>query len=224
MILSVLKDKVINMKTVVFGIMVLTMMTVTLPVNVQAEEAETPASTTQVEVKEKNNDYSLESWIATCQKVGRTLTKYHFRYGAKSPKSLDAAIRGRRRCNCAAFVSWCMQEYGILNKGQVVYSKHGRVSKRYSSMNGKVKIIKINRRPTQARLQAGDIVCWKSITHICIYAGRNSEGKMTWIDGGSMGLKNNGRVHRYYCSADRLKVCSYLNKFRMGYIIRIKGL
>ncbi|MDO4975926.1 MAG: CHAP domain-containing protein [Eubacteriales bacterium] len=218
MILSMLKDKVTNLKSLILTLMVVIVVATTVvPMNVQAEE------TTEVE-SEAKDDYTLEGWLSTCQKVGRDLTKYHFRYGSKCLKSLDSAISRKRRCNCAAYVSWCMQEYGILNKGQVIWSKHGRVSKRYSSMSGKVKFININRRPTQARLQAGDIVCWKSITHMCIYAGRNSEGKMMWLDGGSMGLRDGRRKRRYYCSADRMKVCSYLNKFKMGYIIRIKGL
>ena len=65
-------------------------------------------------------------------------------------------------------------------------------------------------------MQPGDIIGWRDIVHTNIYVGKNGEGQKLWLDGGSAG-------RRYY-SADKIKTFSYLNKHKVSFIIRIKGL
>ncbi len=197
------------------------------PVATQAKTSSVKVlSTTKInagEISNKTNDYTLEGWLDACQKVGRNLTKHHFTYGNHSKKTYKAALKSRRKSNCALFVSWCMQEYGVAKKGDVFWTKRsGALSRRPKSWKGKVQIIRINAKPSRAKLKAGDIVCWKGIAHTNIYAGRNSAGQRTWIDGGSMGTTRHGS--RRYVSADKIKVFNYLNKYKISYVIRIKGL
>ena len=85
-----------------------------------------------------------------------------------------------------------------------------------------VQIIKVNKKLTDVNLQPGDIIGWRDIVHTNIYVGKNGKGQKLWLDGGSAGTRR-GRVRRYY-SADKIKTFSYLNKHKVSFIIRIKGL
>ena len=71
-------------------------------------------------VQAKASDYTqdTEGWIEACQKVGRDLTKYNFTYGSHNKPTLSASIKHGRKANCASYVSWCLQEFGVLKKGQ----------------------------------------------------------------------------------------------------------
>lgn len=172
-------------------------------------------------IQPEQSTSNLERWYDTCEEVGQKLTKYHFRYSRrKNRTTLNSAIRGYRRANCAAYVSWCLQEYGALKKGQTFYTKSsGKIKRNFKSWGGKVQVIKVNKKPSKANLQPGDIVCWKRIVHTNIYAGKNSSGKRLWIDGGSKATSR-GR----YKSAGKKKTYGYLEKYKISYIIRIKDL
>ena len=175
-------------------------------------------------VQAKASDYTqdTEGWIEACQKVGRDLTKYNFTYGSHNKPTLSASIKHGRKANCASYVSWCLQEFGVLKKGKTFYTRGGRIHKRFKSWRGKVQIIKVNKKLTDVNLQPGDIIGWRDIVHTNIYVGKNGKGQKLWLDGGSAGTRR-GRVRRYY-SADKIKTFSYLNKHKVSFIIRIKGL
>lgn len=177
-----------------------------------------------VTAQASESDYTqdVEGWLNACQNVGRDLTKYKFSYGNGSKPTLAASIRNGRRSNCASYVSWCLQEYGVLNEGQTVFARRGRLKKNFKSWKGKAEVVRINRRAGSAELKPGDIVGWKDITHINIYVGENSEGEKVWMDGGSAATRH-GRVRRYYC-ADKKKTFSYLNKHVISFVIRINGI
>ena len=110
----------------------------------------------------------------------------------------------------------------MLKKGQTFYTRGGRIHKRFKSSRGIVQIINVNKKLTSVNLQPGDIIGWRDIVHTNIYVGKNGEGQKLWLDGGSAGTRR-GRVRRYY-SADKIKTFSYLNKHKVSFIIRIKGL
>ncbi len=198
------------------------------PIGVQAATSSvkvltTPSIKASTIKKADSSDYTLEGWIKTCQKVGRNLTKYRFTYGNRSKRTYKAALKSGRKTNCALFVSWCLQEYGVSKKGDVFWTKKsGKISRKPKSWKGKVQIIRINKKASKANLKAGDIVCWQGIAHTNIYVGKNSSGQKTWIDGGSMATTRRGS--RRYISADKIKVFNYLNKYKISYVIRIKGL
>ena len=166
-------------------------------------------------VQAKASDYTqdTEGWIEACQKVGRDLTKYNFTYGSHNKPTLSASIKHGRKANCASYVSWCLQEFGVLKKGQTFYTRGGRIHKRFKSWRGKVQIIKVNKKLTDVNLQPGDIIGWRDIVHTNIYVGKNGKGQKLWLDGGSAGTRR-GRVRRYY-SADKIKTFSYLNKHKV---------
>ena len=175
------------------------------------------------QAKASDYTYDIDGWIEACQKVGKELTRYNFTYGSQSKSTLKKSIKRGRKSNCASYVSWCLQEFGVLKKGQTFYTRRGRIVKRFSSWRGKVEIIRVNKRTDQVKnLKPGDIVGWGDFVHTNIYAGENGKGEKLWLDGGSAATTK-GSVRRYYC-ADKIKTYSYLNKHRIGVIIRIKGL
>ena len=182
----------------------------------------TVSTVSPVTTQAKASDYTrdTEGWLDACQNVGKQMTKYKFSYGNGSRSTLAASIRSGRRSNCASYVSWCLQEFGVLKKGQTFFTRRGRVVKRFKSWRGKVEIIPINQRAGSAKLKAGDIVGWKDITHTNIYAGENGRVEKLWLDGGSAATRR-GRVRRYYC-ADKKKTYGYLNKHVISFVIRIK--
>lgn len=188
-----------------------------------AQPVQAAEKTSQVKTQSNEKD-NLAEWLNVCEEMGLKLKQYRFSYGKYGNKSTFKASKAHgRKANCAAYVSWCLQEYGILKKGETFYAKRsGAISRRFKSWKNKVKIIRVYKNPSKAPLQPGDIVCWKGIVHVNIYAGKNSKGQRLWFDGGSAGCKR-GRV-RYYTSAQKKKVFNYLNKYKISYIIRIKDL
>ncbi len=177
-----------------------------------------------VSVQAKASDYTqdLDGWLQACQKIGNDLTKYNFTYGSRSKSTLAKSVKNGRIANCASYVSWCLQEFGVLKKGQTFYTDRGRLVKRFKSWRGKVKIIQINKRASKVKnLKPGDIVGWGDITHTNIYVGENAKGEKLWLDGGSAATYSGSR--RYY-RADEIRTYNYLNKYKIAFVIRIKGL
>mgnify|MGYP005778585253 CR=1 FL=1 len=179
------------------------------PTAVQAEETTTYT-------------HDVEGWFQVCEKVGKDLVDYGFSYGNRNMSTLSASIKKGRKSNCASYVSWCLQEFGILNKGETFYTKRGRIIKKFKSWHGKVKIIRMNKRVDKAKLKPGDIVGWGDMIHTNIYAGKNANGEKLWYDGGSAAA-DTGRV-RWYESPHKKRTYKYLNKHRIAVVIRIKGL
>ena len=178
-----------------------------------------------ISVQAKASDYTrdVEGWLQSCQKVGNDLTKYNFTYGSHSKSTFANSVKNGRKANCASYVSWCLQEFGILKKGQTFYTDRGRLIKRFKSWKGKVEIIQINKKAGKVKnLKPGDIVAWGDITHTNIYAGQNAQGEKLWLDGGSAATYESG-ARRYY-RADKIMTYDYLNKHKIAFVIRIKGL
>ena len=75
------------------------------------------------------NDNSAQKWLQTCEKVAKNLEKKNFRYyKSGASNSYKQAIKSKNyKCDCATYVSWCLQEYGILKEGQRFYSSGNQI-------------------------------------------------------------------------------------------------
>jgi hypothetical protein len=171
----------------------------------------------------KSTEANREEFLEICQTMGENLNKKGFRYGwSSSARSYSSALKHRKVATCATFVSWCLQEYGVLKKGKLFYSKGGGVPNKTHWKSKKVKMIKVYKKTKNANLQPGDVICWASGSeHVCIYAGKNKEGKRTWYDA--------GRHQSTYghCAGSRYKVVSarynkYLENRLVGCVLRIQ--
>lgn len=172
----------------------------------------------------KMNVKNYNRWMKTCQTMLTNMKKYKFRYSNSGIKSYyKKAVRSARKTNCANYVSWCLQEYGALKRGKTFYvSSSGKIRKNFGSWGSKVKLIKVYKKCTSVKLQPGDVVCWKSASHVNVYAGRSKSGKRLWYDGGKVSTASNSNGSRY--TNTKKRYYGYLNSRKISYIIRIKNL
>lgn len=166
---------------------------------------------------------NYERWMDTCDTMLKNLKRGGFRYSNSGTKSsYRAAKSSRRRCNCALYVSWCLQEYGVTDIGDTFYIRGGGIRKRFSWDKSKVKVMHIYRSPSAANLQPGDVCCWAGVPHVNIYAGKSRSGERLWYDGGKVSTRGNSNGSRYTDTGR--KSLGYLNHRKISYIIRIKDL
>lgn len=174
---------------------------------------------------EKNAEQTnLERWLDVCETMGDNLHKKKFKYSNHGTRSTyKRALSSGRKSNCALYVSWCLQEYGALKKGQTFYVKgSGSIRKNFNSWGKKVKVIRVYKRCSSTKLRPGDVVCWAGTAHACIYAGRNSKGDRLWYDGGKVATYSNRSGSRYKNFG--VRQLGYLNRRKISYVIRIKDL
>jgi len=169
---------------------------------------------------EKDEESELDEWYDTCTSVGRTLKNKGFRYSNGGCRStLSKGVKSGRKCNCALYVSWCLQEYGAIKKGRTFYVKgSGRLSR---SLGNKVRVIRVYKKAKNARLKPGDVVCFTT-PHACIYAGKSKNGTRLWFDQGKIATYGNSAGAHYKSYGRRAE--GYLNNRLVSYIIRIKKL
>ena len=163
---------------------------------------------------------NLQKWYNVCTNVGKTLKNKGFRYSNGGCKStLKKGISSGRKCNCALYVSWCLQEYGAINKGKTFYVKgSGKISKK---LGREVRVIRVYKKAKNARLKPGDVACFTT-PHACIYAGKSKSGKRLWFDQGKIATYGNSSGARYKSFGKRQE--GYLNNRTVSYIIRIKNI
>ena len=188
-------------------------------ITLSSKDAEAAGRYRRITVEPESEN--LDKWFDTIETLGKNVSVHHFRYSRRSNRrTYNAAVKHSRRANCAAFVSWALQNYGVMKPTKTFYAKSsGKVCKKQSFYKTAVKFIRVGKKPKNTPLKPGDIVCWKGIMHVCIYAGKDSHGRRIWYDGGSMACSG-GR----YRTADKQKAFPYLEKHTIGTIIRIKDL
>ena len=165
-----------------------------------------------VEIK---NDNSAQKWLQTCEKVAKRLNGKFVFYKSGASKSYKQAIKSKNyKCDCATYVSWCLQEYGILKEGQKFYSTG---SLRYSSGATKAnitkyaKIINVNKKVKDyyKELQPGDICCYGNPNHVNVYVGKTSDGSLTWDDAGPVTTYNKKQGSKFKKIENKVRTDSY---------------
>lgn len=181
-----------------------------------------PASVFAAKTPQKETN--LERWLNICETMGDNLHKKRFRYSNSGTRpTYKRALSSGRKSNCALYVSWCLQEYGALKKGQTFYVKgSGSIKKNFSKWGKKVRVIRVYKRCRSTKLRPGDVVCWSGTAHACIYAGRNKSGERIWYDGGKVATYGNSSGSRY--KNFKVRHLGYLDGRKISYVIRIKNL
>lgn len=185
-----------------------------VPTTVQAEGTTTTSQSST----------NLNRWMSICETMGNNLKNKKFKYSNSGTRSTyKSALSGGKKSNCALYVSWCLQEYGALKKGQTFYMRtSGSIKKNFKRWGSKLKVIRVNRSCSSTNLQEGDIVCWSGIGHCNVYAGRNSSGDRLWFDAGKSATYSGHSGSRF--EEIGAKQQSYLDSRRISYIIRINDL
>ncbi|MBQ9155482.1 MAG: CHAP domain-containing protein [Eubacterium sp.] len=192
-------------------------------IQVYAESAAKSSAVTNKKVEVDSTAAHREQFLNICKEIGINLNKKGFRYGYSSrARSYSSALKHRRVATCATYVSWCLQEYGVLPKGKLFYGKGRGLPSKTKWDKKKIQVVRVYKTTKHANLKPGDVICWATgKAHVCVYAGKNSQGKRTWYDA--------GRHQSTYghCAGSRYKVVSarynkYLENRLVGYVIRIK--
>lgn len=173
--------------------------------------------------------YTYEDWKHSLDRVAENLEKDGFHYSVNGGKGSYRKSKEKRRVtNCAIYVSWALQDAGIIKKGQVFWiDKGGAIRgkrKTCITKNNKLKVLHPHKKAKHAGLKKGDICGWDSHIHTAVYAGRDAKGRTLWYSAGrDGGVKKNGK---WYFKADKTKAKVRAARYdgKIATVIRIRNL
>lgn len=173
--------------------------------------------------------YTYEDWKHSLDRVAENLEKDGFHYSVNGGKgSYRKSKETRRVTNCAIYVSWALQDAGIIKKGQVFWiDKGGAIRgkrKTCITKNNKLKILHPHKKAKRAGLKKGDICGWDSHIHTAVYAGRDAKGRTLWYSAGrDGGVKKNGKWY-FKAGKTKAKVRAARYDGKIATVIRIRNL
>lgn len=133
--------------------------------------------------------------------VAQKLIKAGVKYNANNPcTSLSSALK-HKRTNCATFISFGLQEIGILPKGKYIWLDKKIHGTGRNIIKKKAKIAYPRKKWKQAKLKPGDICGFANKPHTMVYVGKDKNGHALWYSAGGSDVKpkNLGpkRKHKY---------------------------
>lgn len=173
--------------------------------------------------------YTYEDWKHSLNRVAENLEKDGFHYSVNGGKgSYRKSKETRRVTNCAIYVSWALQDAGIIKKGQVFWiDKGGAIRgkrKTCITKNSKLKILHPHKKAKHAGLKKGDICGWDNHIHTAVYAGRDAKGRTLWYSAGrDGGVKKNGKWY-FKAGKTKAKVRAARYDGKIATVIRIRNL
>ena len=173
--------------------------------------------------------YTYEDWKHSLDRVAENLEKDGFHYSVNGGKGSYRKSKEKRRVtNCAIYVSWALQDAGIIKKGQVFWiDKGGAIRgkrKTCITKNNKLKILHPHKKAKHAGLKKGDICGWASHIHTAVYAGRDAKGRTLWYSAGrDGGVKKNGKWY-FKAGKTKAKVRAARYDGKIATVIRIRNL
>lgn len=173
--------------------------------------------------------YTYEDWKHSLDRVAENLEKDGFHYSVNGGKGSYRKSKEKRRVtNCAIYVSWALQDAGIIKKGQVFWiDKGGAIRgkrKTCITKNNKLKILHPHKKAKHAGLKKGDICGWDSHIHTAVYAGRDAKGRTLWYSAGrDGGVKKNGKWY-FKAGKTKAKVRAARYDGKIAMVIRIRNL
>lgn len=173
--------------------------------------------------------YTYEDWKHSLDRVAENLEKDGFHYSVNGGKGSYRKSKEKRRVtNCAIYVSWVLQDAGIIKKGQVFWiDKGGAIRgkrKTCITKNSKLKILHPHKKAKHAGLKKGDICGWDNHIHTAVYAGRDAKGRTLWYSAGrDGGVKKNGKWY-FKAGKTKAKVRAARYDGKIATVIRIRNL
>lgn len=173
--------------------------------------------------------YTYEDWKHSLDRVAENLDKDGFHYSVNGGKGTYRKSKEKRRVtNCAIYVSWALQDAGIIKKGQVFWiDKGGAIRgkrKTCITKNSKLKVLHPHKKAKHAGLRKGDICGWDSHIHTAVYAGRDAKGRTLWYSAGrDGGVKKNGKWY-FRAGKTKAKVRAARYDGKIATVVRIRNL
>lgn len=173
--------------------------------------------------------YTYEDWKHSLDRVAENLDKDGFHYSVNGGNGTYRKSKEKRRVtNCAIYVSWALQDAGIIKKGQVFWiDKGGAIRgkrKTCITKNSKLKVLHPHKKAKHAGLRKGDICGWDSHIHTAVYAGRDAKGRTLWYSAGrDGGVKKNGKWY-FRAGKTKAKVRAARYDGKIATVVRIRNL
>lgn len=173
--------------------------------------------------------YTYEDWKHSLDRVAENLDKDGFHYSVNGGKGTYRKSKETRRVtNCAIYVSWALQDAGIIKKGQVFWiDKGGAIRgkrKTCITKNSKLKVLHPHKKAKHAGLKKGDICGWDSHIHTAVYAGKDAKGRTLWYSAGRDGGVNKNGKWYFKAGKTKAKVRAARYDGKIATVIRIRNL
>ncbi len=164
-----------------------------------------------------------DEWFECLDQLAYEMEENKFWYSnSNNSRTFEGALKKAKVSNCARYVAWALQRFGVVDGDKVFWLEKGGGIKGDASAiknNPNLTILYFGKASAKCDLEPGDICGWKSIRHTAVYAGKDAGGRMLWYSAGGEG----GTI---YFKADKM-----IAKPRGGAyngvittVIRIKGL
>ena len=165
--------------------------------------------------------------LEACQKLANIVySDNNWHYHTTHYGSFSAARNGSRKMDCAKYVSYVLQDIGILSSGQTFYSSSGGSIKckgknTRQALKRRCEIIPVGKKVKDCGsiLQPGDICCMTR--HTCIYSD-TKDGDMYWWSAGTGACKK-GKFKWLYKHYPSYQGRHGAKGQTIHYIIRAKG-
>lgn len=127
----------------------------------------------------------IRSLNAIAGKLKKTPMKW-----ANSPgTSTLAQSLKKHRINCACYVSYGLQDIGVLSKGKTIWLDKKIHGKGATQIKKKAKVAYPRKVPAKAGLKKGDICGFAKAPHTMVYAGKDKAGHLLWYSAGGSDVK-----------------------------------
>lgn len=130
-------------------------------------------------------DKLISSLKAIAVKLKKTPMKW-----ANSPGTITLAQSLKKhRINCACYVSYGLQDIGVLSKGKTIWLDKKIHGKGAAQIKKKAKVAYPRKIPAKAGLKKGDICGFAKAPHTMVYAGKDKAGHLLWYSAGGSDVK-----------------------------------
>lgn len=130
-----------------------------------------------------------EKLLSALKSIANTLKKYNIKW-ANSPgtTTLSATLK-KKKINCACYVSYGLQQIGILPKGTTFWLDSSMHGKGASILKKKCSVAYPKKTWKSAGLKKGDICGFTNKPHTMVYAGKSAKGYPLWYSSGGSDTK-----------------------------------
>lgn len=159
-------------------------------------------------------------WMTILNDMEHRLIENGFTYGSSPKSSYEKALKKDKTSNCSKYVSWCLQEYGAIPKGQTFWYLNGLVGGDVLMDNPLLDVSFPDVEYTELDLKRGDICCFqinRKVGHVAVYLGKE-KGKTYWLTAGKDGTTEHHKNGGTYNGLKRTQ--SYYHKVKV--LIRVK--
>lgn len=155
----------------------------------------------QPELPDPDRQKTADKLLQSLEEISRDCIRHRFTYSNDDTRvTYKGALRSNRRINCAAYVSWAMQEAGLI-KGKHVIWLDRKIKGSAEALNmDAVTVLYPDLYTESCRFHPGDICGWKlkSGQHTMVYAGLDKYGHQLWYTAGrdDVSVENYGPKRR----------------------------